>query len=57
MNYGEEIIPSRPWTALGIRPQDLQGLVGIISSPIMHWRCGGSEPMTGSEYLLTEGGI
>ena len=31
-------MPARPWRSSGRRPRDSQGLEGIISSPIMHWR-------------------
>ena len=31
-------MPARPLGSRGHRPRDSQGLEGIISSPIMHWR-------------------
>ena len=31
-------MPSRPWGSLGLWLRDPMGLVGIISSPIMHCR-------------------
>ena len=36
IDYGEEIMPSRLSRSLGLRRWNLQGLVGIISSLIMH---------------------